>query len=106
MRVIFPLLVPAVFASLLLSFTISFTDVVMSNFASGVGTTTLPVYVFGLLKVGVSPEINALGTVLVLGTFLIIGLIGIRQIASFMASHSGVARDGAVDLGESSSDSM
>jgi len=105
MRVIFPLLLPAVFASLLLSFTISFTDVVMSNFASGVGTTTLPVYVYGLLKTGISPEINALGTLLVVGTLVIVGIIGMRQLVSIMAGQSGRGKAGPVELAELNAES-
>ena len=100
LRVVFPLLLPAIFASLLLSFTISFTDVVMSNFTSGVGTTTLPVYVYGLLKTGVSPEINALGTLLVVGTLVIVGLIGMRQLVSIMAGQMGSGAEEPVDFVE------
>lgn len=80
-RVTFPLLLPAIFGALLLSFTVSFGDVVMSNFASGVGTTTLPVEIYGLLKTGVTPEINALGALLVAVTLISVVAIGVRQLA-------------------------
>lgn len=81
MRVTLPLLLPAIFGALLLSFTVSFGDVVMSNFVSGVGTTTLPVQVYGLLKTGVTPEINALGALLVAVTLITVVVIGVRQLA-------------------------
>lgn len=88
-RVTLRALMPAIFGALLLSFTVSFEDVIMSNFVSGPGTTPLPVYVYGLLKTGVSPEINALGTLLVLGTLLIVGVIGVRQVAGGLTSQAG-----------------
>ena len=106
MRVTLPLLRPAVFASLLLSFTISFTDVVMSNFVGGPGTTTLPVYVYGLLKTGISPEINALGTLLVAGTLVVVAAIGMRQLTSIMAGQVGRHRAGAVELAELNAESV
>jgi ABC-type spermidine/putrescine transport system permease subunit II len=87
-RVTLRSLLPAIFGALLLSFTVSFEDVIMSNFVSGPGTTPLPVYVYGLLKTGVSPEINALGTLLVIGTLLIVAAIGVRQVASGITSQA------------------
>ncbi|MFF2846227.1 ABC transporter permease [Streptomyces sp. NPDC058001] len=74
-----PLLKQALLASWLLCFTISFGNIVMSTFTSGVGTTTLPLRVYSLLKTGLTPEINALGTLLVLFTFVIILGAGLRQ---------------------------
>lgn len=81
-RVVLPLLMPAVLGAFLLSFSVSFGDIVMSNFLSGVGTTTLPVQVYGMLKTGVTPEINALGSVLVLATLFVVGAAGMRMIAT------------------------
>lgn len=92
-RVTFPLLLPAIFGALLLSFTVSFGDVVMSNFVSGVGTTTLPVQVYGLLKTGVTPEINALGALLVAVTLISVVAIGVRQLAGGL-SMGRQAKDG------------
>ncbi|MGI5441447.1 ABC transporter permease [Streptomyces shenzhenensis] len=74
-----PLLKHALLASWLLCFTISFGNIVMSTFTGGVGTTTLPLRVYSLLKTGLTPEINALGTLLVLFTFVIILGAGLRQ---------------------------
>ncbi|WP_322620278.1 ABC transporter permease [Streptomyces acidicola] len=78
-RVTLPLLRQALVAAWLLCFTISFGNIVMSTFTSGVGTTTLPLRVYSLLKGGLTPEINALGTLLVLFTFLIVLGAGLRQ---------------------------
>jgi len=78
-RVTLPLLRPSLLASWLLCFTISFGDIVMSTFTSGVGSTTLPLLVYSLLKGGLTPELNALGTLLVCFTFLIIFAVGLRQ---------------------------
>jgi spermidine/putrescine transport system permease protein len=71
-RVTFPLILPGVIAGGLLAFTISLDDFVITFFTSGVGSTTLPVFVYGLLKLTVTPEINAISTImLVFSTILI-----------------------------------
>lgn len=61
-----PLIAPAVGAAFLLAFTLSFDDVVLASFTSGPGSTTLPMLVFGQVRRGVTPEINAISTVLIL----------------------------------------
>jgi spermidine/putrescine transport system permease protein/putrescine transport system permease protein len=60
-----PALYPAIFASALLVFVLSFDDFVTSVFTSGAGTSPLPVRIYSLLRVGVSPEINAVGTMMI-----------------------------------------
>jgi len=71
-RITFPLILPAVISGGLLAFTLSLDDFVITFFLSGVGSTTLPVFVFGLLRTSVTPEINAISTIiLVLSTVLI-----------------------------------
>jgi putrescine transport system permease protein len=85
-KVTFPLLRSSLLASWLLCFTISFGDIVMSTFTSGVGSTTLPLLVYSLLKSGLTPEINALGTLLVCFTFLIIFAVGLRQMRRALTS--------------------
>lgn len=64
-RITLPLLAPAVLSSLLLSTIISFNNFVISTFVSGVGSTPLPIEIFSRLRSGLTPEINALGTVLI-----------------------------------------
>lgn len=66
-----PALYPAIAASALLVFVLSFDDFVTSVFTSGAGTSPLPVRIYSLLRVGVSPEINAVGTTMIGITLLL-----------------------------------
>jgi spermidine/putrescine transport system permease protein len=66
-----PALYPAIAASALLVFVLSFDDFVTSVFISGAGTSPLPVRIYSLLRVGVSPEINAVGTTMIAVTLLL-----------------------------------
>lgn len=61
-----PAIMPGIIASALLSFTLSIDDFVISFFVSGPSSTTLPIYIYGMVKKGVSPEINAISTILIL----------------------------------------
>lgn len=63
-RVTFPLIMPGVLGGALLAMTLSLDDVVITSFVQGPGSTTLPVYVFGLIKRSVTPEINAVSTLM------------------------------------------
>ncbi len=65
LRITLPLIAPALAAAWLLSFSLSMDDFVITAFVTGPGATTLPLYVFSSVKLGVSPEINALGTFIV-----------------------------------------
>lgn len=78
-RVYFPLLRPSVIAAWLLSFTTSFSNIVMSTFLSGVGSTTLPLKIYSSLKSGLTPSINALGALLILLTLVIVLAVGVTQ---------------------------
>ncbi len=60
-----PLIAPAVAAGAMLSFALSFDDYVVTTFNAGVGTSTLPLYIYGRIKFGVTPEINAISTIIV-----------------------------------------
>ncbi len=73
-RVTFPQLLPGIISGGLLAFTLSLDDYVVTFFNSGVGTTTLTVFVYGLLKTSVSPEINALSTLLLVLSSILIGV--------------------------------
>jgi spermidine/putrescine transport system permease protein len=84
----FPLLVPGILAAFLLTFTISLDDFVMSMFAGGVGTTTLPLQIFSMLKLGITPEINALGTILIIFNLVLILTIGGQQLGRVMGGGS------------------
>jgi putrescine transport system permease protein len=62
-----PLLVPALVSGWLLAFTLSLDDVVIASFVSGPAGTTLPMALFSMLRLGLTPEVNALGALVVLG---------------------------------------
>ncbi len=63
-RVTLPLLMPGIIAGAMLAFIVSFDDVVISYMVAGPGETTLPIYIFGQIRRGVTPEINAISTLL------------------------------------------
>ena len=77
LRVVFditlPLIAPAMLAGWLLAFTLSLDDLVIASFVSGPGGTTLPMYIFSKVKLGVSPDINALATLIIL--FICVGVL-------------------------------
>ena len=60
-----PLIAPALISGWLLSFTLSLDDLVLASFVSGPGSSTLPMLIFSKVRLGVSPEINALATIMV-----------------------------------------
>jgi len=72
LRVILPIIRPGIFAGALLAFTLSFDDFVITFFVAGVGSTTLPLKIFSMIKFGVTPEINALSTILIVVSTLIV----------------------------------
>ena len=61
-----PIILPAMVSGWLLAFTLSLDDLVISSFVSGPGATTLPMLIFSKVRLGVSPDINALATILIL----------------------------------------
>lgn len=71
MQITFPLLAPAIFAGMLFAFTISFDDVTATLFWATARNQTIPVQIFGMLRNSISPEINALGAVMIVLTISI-----------------------------------
>ena len=67
-KVTLPLIAPGILAGCLLAFVLSLDDFVITQFTAGVGDTTLPLRIYSLVKFGVSPEINALSTLMILAT--------------------------------------
>ncbi len=63
-RILFPLALPAIAAGWLLSFTLSLDDVIVSSFVTGPGYEVLPLRIYSMVKVGISPEVNALATLM------------------------------------------
>lgn len=71
-RVTLPLIMPGVVGGALLALTLSLDDVVITSFVSGPGSTPLSVYVFGLIRRGVTPLINAVSTFMLAGSMLLV----------------------------------
>lgn len=71
-----PIIFPAMVSGWLLAFTLSLDDLVISSFVSGPGATTLPMLIFSKVRLGVSPDINALATILILVVALGVSLAG------------------------------
>ena len=80
-----PIIAPAVVSGWLLAFTLSLDDLVIASFTSGPSATTLPMKIWSSVRLGVSPEINALSTIL-------IGLVTIGVIAASLASKQAALR--------------
>lgn len=73
-RIVLPLLLPGILAGAMLAFIASLGDFVISFFVSGPGTTTLPVYIFGMIKMGITPTVNAISTLLILTSVLVLAV--------------------------------
>ncbi len=81
-----PIIAPAVISGWLLAFTLSLDDLVIASFASGPSATTLPMKIFSAVRLGVSPEINALSTIL-------IGIVTVGVVtSSIMTKRAAVRR--------------
>lgn len=87
-----PIISPAILSGWLLAFTISLDDVVITNFTTGPGTTTLPILIWSKVKLGVTPDINALATI----TVLIVG-IGVFT-AGLLLNHAEKRRERDIQL--------
>jgi putrescine transport system permease protein len=72
-RVTLPLIAPALVAAWLLAFTLSLDDLVVASFTSGPGSSTLPMLIYSKVKLGVTPEMNALATIVIGGVALLVG---------------------------------
>jgi spermidine/putrescine transport system permease protein len=71
-RITLPLILPALVAGFLMSFTLSIDDFVITFFVAGVGVTTLPLQIYSMIKVAVTPEVNAVSTLLMALTLTLI----------------------------------
>jgi len=66
LRITLPLILPAILSGWLLAFTLSWDDLVITQFVAGPGSSTLPMVIFSKVRLGVSPDVNALATLMVL----------------------------------------
>jgi spermidine/putrescine transport system permease protein len=73
-RVTLPLLMPGILSGAMLAFIISLDDFVITFFVAGAGATTLPVYIFGMIRVGITPEVNAVSSLLLLFSIAVVTL--------------------------------
>ena len=64
-HVTLPLLAPAIAAGAMLAFALSFDDLIVTSFNAGVGSTTLPIQIYSSIRFGVTPQINAISTIIV-----------------------------------------
>ena len=87
-RVTLPMILPGVLSGALLAFTLSLDDFVITFFTNGPGSTTLPIYVYGLLRRIITPQVNALSTVWILTIFVAVLLLQVIQSREQKPSHS------------------
>ncbi|MFV0358782.1 ABC transporter permease subunit [Tropicimonas sp.] len=80
-----PIIMPAVVSGWLLAFTLSLDDLVIASFTAGPSATTLPIKIFSSVRLGVSPEINALSTIM-------IGIVAVGVIVTSLMSKRAIAR--------------
>ena len=73
-RITLPLLAPGIVSGAMLAFIVSLDDFVITFFVAGPGATTLPVYIFGLVRMGITPEVNALAALLLLASIAFVAL--------------------------------
>lgn len=73
-RVTFPQLVPGILAGALFAFTLSFDDYVITFFTSGPGSTTLPLRIYGMVRRGITPETNAVSSLMLLASLVLVPL--------------------------------
>ena len=78
-EIVLPTIMPAIISGATLAFTLSLDDVVISYFTAGPGSNTLPLYIYSLIKTGITPDVNALSTLMMLAVFIILISITIYQ---------------------------
>ena len=99
LEITLPIISPAIVSSWLLSFTLSVDDLVISSFVTGPGATTLPMLIYSKVKLGVSPDINALAS-------LIIAVVGSCVVfAGWIMRRSGQRRELEMRMAERADDS-
>ena len=88
-----PIILPAIAAAWLLAFTLSLDDLVIASFTTGPGATTLPMRLYSAIRLGVSPEINAASTILILivATVVVTASLLVKRDISNMPTRAGNA---------------
>jgi spermidine/putrescine transport system permease protein len=91
-QITFPQLLPALVAGFLLSFTFAFDDYLITTFVNGRGTSTIPLYVFGQIRKGVTPATNAVAAIML---FVTLGILLVGQYVLTRQARRSGGRDGA-----------
>lgn len=86
-EVTLPIIAPAVISAWLLAFTLSLDDLVIASFTSGPGATTLPIKIYSQVRLGVTPEINAISTIMI--ALVTVGVL----VASYVTKRSSMMKD-------------
>jgi spermidine/putrescine transport system permease protein len=73
-KVLIPYLMPAILAGALMSFTLSLDELIVTYFTASAGTRTLPIEIFGRIKKGLDPTLNAISTMFILSTVMLIAV--------------------------------
>jgi spermidine/putrescine transport system permease protein len=94
-QITFPQLLPAIVAGFLLSFTFSFDDFLITTFVSGPGSSTLPLFIWGQTKRGVTPETNAVAVMILAFT---LGMLFLGQLALTWQSRRRGRREGVAAI--------
>jgi putrescine transport system permease protein len=85
LAVTLPLILPAIAAGWMLAFALSLDDLVIASFTTGPGATTLPIRIYSEVRLGVSPEMNAVCSIM-------IGVVGVAVIVASLLTKLGAAR--------------
>jgi putrescine transport system permease protein len=94
LEITLPIILPAILSSWLLSFTLSLDDLVISSFVAGPGANTLPMVIYSKVKLGVSPDINALASLIVCAVGLCVVCAGFLMNRAEARRAHEVARAG------------
>ena len=98
-HVTLPLIMPGVVAGALMAFTLSIDDFVITFFTAGAGTVTLPLQIYSMVRTGVTPEINAISTILLVATFVLVLLSQRYESGAAGRGTSAVAAAVVIALG-------
>ena len=90
-HVTLPLLAPAIAAGAMLAFALSFDDLIVTSFNAGVGSTTLPIAIYSSIKFGVTPQINAISTIIV--AIVSLALVVAWRLGAFRTAAQAIVAD-------------
>jgi spermidine/putrescine transport system permease protein len=96
-KVILPLLTPSIMAGAMLAFTLSLDDFIISFFTHGPESVTLPIFIYSSLKRGITPEIHALSTVMLIATVILV-IFAERLGTTFMKKKTGKIMEQSINL--------